>query len=140
MKLSEHTISVLKNFASINQNLVIREGSELQTMSAMKNIVARSGVEENFPKEVAIYDLNEFLAALSLFSSPILEFDDQYIGNFTSSVGTSLDNKYDFEVGSFIPYFDFEYYADMSPSSQQRFSYTSNGQSYTLKKVLYGKL
>ena len=79
MKLSEHTISVLKNFSSINQNLVIREGSELQTMSAMKNIVARSGVEENFPKEVAIYDLNEFLAALSLFSSPILEFDDQYV-------------------------------------------------------------
>lgn len=79
MKLSEHTISVLKNFASINQNLVIREGSELQTMSAMKNIVARSGVEENFPKEMAIYDLNEFLAALSLFSSPILEFDEQYV-------------------------------------------------------------
>ena len=79
MKLSEHTISVLKNFASINQNLVIREGSELQTMSAMKNIVARSGVEENFPKEMTIYDLNEFLAALSLFSSPVLEFDEQYV-------------------------------------------------------------
>ena len=79
MKLREHTISVLKNFASINQNLVIREGSELQTMSAMKNIVARSGVEENFPKEMAIYDLNEFLAALSLFSSPVLEFDEQYV-------------------------------------------------------------
>ena len=79
MNLSEHTISVLKNFASINQNLVIREGSELQTMSAMKNIVARSGVEENFPKEMAIYDLNEFLAALSLFSSPVLEFDEQYV-------------------------------------------------------------
>ena len=79
MKLSEHTISVLKNFASINQNLVIREGSALQTMSAMKNIVARSGVEENFPKEMAIYDLNEFLAALSLFSSPVLEFDEQYV-------------------------------------------------------------
>ena len=79
MKLSEHTISVLKNFASINQNLVIREGSELQTMSAMKNIVARSGVEENFPKELALYELNEFLAALSLFSSPVLEFDEQYV-------------------------------------------------------------
>ena len=64
-----------------------------------------------------------------------LHFDDQYIGNFTSSVGTSLDNTYDFEVGSFIPYFDFEYYADMSPSSQQKFSYTSNGQSYTLKNI-----
>ena len=79
MKLSEHTISILKNFASINQNLVIKEGSELQSMSAMKNIVARSGVEENFPKEMAIYDLNEFLAALSLFTSPVLEFDEQYV-------------------------------------------------------------
>ena len=64
-----------------------------------------------------------------------LKYDDQYIGNFTSSVGTSLDNTYNFEVGSFIPYFDFEYYADMSPSSQQKFSYTSSGQSYTLKNI-----
>ena len=77
MKLSEHTISVLKNFASINQNLVIKEGSELQTMSAMKNIVSKATVEENFPKEFAIYDLNEFLASLSLFKDPILTFDEQ---------------------------------------------------------------
>ena len=79
MKLSTNTVQVLKNFASINQNLVIKEGNEIKTMSAMKNIVARSGVEENFPKEMAIYDLNEFLAALSLFSSPVLEFDEQYV-------------------------------------------------------------
>ena len=79
MKLSEHTTSVLKNFATINQNLVIKEGSELLTMSAMKNIVAKAIVEENFPKELAIYDLNEFLAALSLFKSPILDFDDQFV-------------------------------------------------------------
>ena len=95
MKLSEHTISVLKNFASINQNLVIKEGSELQTMSAMKNIVARSGVEENFPKEMAIYDLNEFLEALSLFSSPVLEFDEQYVTIKEESNPTnSLKNFY----------------------------------------------
>ena len=72
MKLSNHTTSVLKNFATINQNLVIKEGSELLTMSSMKNIVAKATVEENFPKEIAIYDLNEFLGALSLFSEPIL--------------------------------------------------------------------
>ena len=64
-----------------------------------------------------------------------LKYDDQYIGNLTSSVATSLDNTYDFEVGSFIPYFDFEYYADMSPSSQQKFSYVSNGESFTLKNI-----
>ena len=64
-----------------------------------------------------------------------LEYKDQYIGNFTSSLGLSLDNTYNFKIGSFIPYFDFEYYADMSPSSQQEFSYTSNGESFTLKNI-----
>ena len=79
MKLSEHTVDVLKNFATINQNLVIKEGSTLTTMSAMKNIVAKAEVEESFDKEVAIYDLNEFLASISLFTSPILEFDDGFV-------------------------------------------------------------
>ena len=79
MKLSEHTVDVLKNFASINQNLVIKEGSTLTTMSAMKNIVAKAEVEESFDKEVAIYDLNEFLASISLFSSPVLEFNDGFV-------------------------------------------------------------
>ena len=79
MKLSEHTIEVLKNFATINQNLVIKEGSTLTTMSALKNIVAKADVEESFDKEVAIYDLNEFLASISLFTSPILEFNDGFV-------------------------------------------------------------
>ena len=79
MKLSEHTISVLKNYANINQNLVVKEGNELLTMSSMKNIVAKATVAESFPRELAIYDLNEFLAALSLFKSPVLDFDEQFV-------------------------------------------------------------
>ena len=79
MKLSNNTISVLKNYASINQNLVIKEGKEITTMSAMKNIVARAEVEEEFPQEVAIYDLNEFLSCLSLFQSPNLEFESTFV-------------------------------------------------------------
>ena len=79
MKLSEHTTSVLKNFASINQNLVIKQGKKLSTMSAMKNIIASATVEEQFPKNVAIYDLNEFLASLSLFTSPVLDFQDNHV-------------------------------------------------------------
>ena len=79
MKLSNHTTSVLKNFATINQNLVIKEGNTIATMSAMKNIVAKAEVEETFPMEVAIYDLNEFLGALSLFTSPVLDFNDGYV-------------------------------------------------------------
>ena len=79
MKLSEHTVDVLKNFASINQNLVIKEGSTLTTMSTMKNIVAKAEVEESFDKEVAIYDLNEFLASISLFTNPVLEFNEGFV-------------------------------------------------------------
>ena len=79
MKLSEHTTSVLKNFASINQNLVIKEGKTISTMSAMKNIVAKADVDEDFPREIAIYDLNEFLAALSLFNNPVLDFSENYV-------------------------------------------------------------
>ena len=86
MKLSTNTIQVLKNFASINQNLVIKEGNTISTMSAMKNIVAKAEVEETFPKQVAIYDLNEFLASLSLFKNPILTFEDSFL-NITEENG-----------------------------------------------------
>tara|TARA_E500000318_G_C3536742_1_gene202922 strand:- start:413 stop:1075 length:663 start_codon:yes stop_codon:yes gene_type:complete len=79
MKLSNGTINVLKNFSTINQNLVIKEGSDISTMSAMKNIVAKAKVEEDFIKEFAIYDLNEFLSALSLFGTPDLDFQDDYV-------------------------------------------------------------
>ena len=79
MKLSDHTVDVLKNFATINQNLVIKQGSTLTTMSAMKNIVAKAEVEESFDKEVAIYDLNEFLASISLFTNPVLEFNEGFV-------------------------------------------------------------
>ena len=75
MKLSNGTINVLKNFSTINQNLVIKEGSAISTMSAMKNIVAKAtGRREPLTKEFAIYDLNEFLSALSLFANPDLDF------------------------------------------------------------------
>ena len=79
MNLSEQTVSILKNFSTINQNLVIKEGSEISTMSAMKNIVSKATVEETFPVEFAIYDLNEFLSAMSLFDKPDLDFKDDFV-------------------------------------------------------------
>ena len=79
MKLSNGTKEVLKNFSTINQNLVIKQGSNISTMSAMKNIIANAKVTEKFPKEFAIYDLNEFLAALSLFEKPELDFKDDFV-------------------------------------------------------------
>ena len=79
MKLTSNTISILKNFSTINQNLMVKPGNTLSTMSAMKNIVAQAEVTERFPQEFAIYDLNEFLSALSLFEEPELNFQEQYV-------------------------------------------------------------
>lgn len=80
MKLSNNTITILKNFSNINQSILIREGNKLSTMSILKNIYSEATVEEDFPKEVAIYDLNEFLNGLSLHQDPDLDFsNDAYI-------------------------------------------------------------
>ena len=92
MKLSSQTINVLKNFSTINQNLVIKEGSDIATMSAMKNIVAKAKVEESFTKEFAIYDLNEFLSALSLFGTPNLDFQNDFV--VITEEGSSKSLKY----------------------------------------------
>ena len=79
MKLSNGTVTVLKNFSTINQNLVIKAGNKISTMSAMKNIISKATVEETFPREFAIYDLNEFLSALSLFEKPDLDFKEDFV-------------------------------------------------------------
>ena len=79
MKLSNETVLVLKNFSTINQNLVIKAGKKISTMSAMKNIVASAEVEEKFPQDFAIYDLNEFLAALSIFTTVDLDFKEDFV-------------------------------------------------------------
>ncbi len=79
MKLSENTVSVLKNYSTINQNLMIDSGNRLRTISAMNNIIATATIEESFERTVGIYDLNEFLAALSLFESPELDFQDDFV-------------------------------------------------------------
>ena len=79
MKLNSETVNVLKNFSTINQNLLIKEGNTITTMSAMKNIVAKATIEETFPREIAIYDLNEFLSSTSLFKEPVIDFDDCHL-------------------------------------------------------------
>jgi len=100
MKLSTETISVLKNFSTINANLMVKAGSSLSTMSAMKNIIAKADVAEEFTTPFAIYDLNEFLSALSLFGKPDLEFDDEFVT--ITEEGTSKSLKYWFSDPSVV--------------------------------------
>lgn len=75
MKISENTISILRNFSDINANILFTPGKTLQTMSTMKNIMAKADVEENFESEFGVYDLPEFLRALDSFQQPVLNFN-----------------------------------------------------------------
>jgi hypothetical protein len=79
MKLSNETVGVLKNFSSINPNLVVREGNTVKTISEAKNIVASAELSETFPAEFGVYDLNEFLSVLGLIEDPELTFADDAV-------------------------------------------------------------
>ena len=78
MKLSKETVALIKNFAGINSNLLLKQGNKLATISAQKNVMADATVAEQFP-DFGIYDLNEFLGAMSLFEDPDLTFQDKYV-------------------------------------------------------------
>ena len=77
--ISEATIQVLKNFASINSNIVIENGSSIRTISEAKNILAKAEVEQTFPQRFGIYDLSEFLGVLGLVDTPVLDFAGDYV-------------------------------------------------------------
>lgn len=78
MKLSENTINVLKNYSTINNTILVRPGSELQTMAIPSQaIFAKATVEEVFPQQFAIYELSTLLGALSLFDQPDIEFEEK---------------------------------------------------------------
>jgi hypothetical protein len=80
MKLSEKTITILKNFSNINQSILFRSGNNLRTISVMKNIFAEAEIEEEFPKDFGIYDLPQFLNGLDLHKNADLDFDnDGYV-------------------------------------------------------------
>lgn len=79
MELSSFTTQALKNFASINSNLVIRGGNTVMTMSEAKNVLALATVAEDFPREFGVYDLNEFLSVVNLFETSNLKFEDTHL-------------------------------------------------------------
>ena len=64
MNLTDKTLTILKNFAGINNSILVKEGNQLRTISVAKNILAEANVEEDFPRQFGIYDLNQFLNAL----------------------------------------------------------------------------
>jgi hypothetical protein len=80
MKLSDQTLNILKNFAGINNSILVKQGTQLRTISVAKNILAEASIDEDFPRDFAVYDLNQFLNGLSLHQDPDLDFSpDSYI-------------------------------------------------------------
>jgi len=79
MKLSDKTIQILKNFATINQSILVRPGNVLKTITPLKTILAQATVTENFEQEFAIYELPRFLGTISLFSDPEFTFQEKYV-------------------------------------------------------------
>ena len=88
MNISDETLEVLKNFASINPNIVLNPGQQIKTISEAKNIMASAEIVEDFPQEFGVYDLNEFLSVLSLVQPADLSFDDKFV-----TISSTGDNR-----------------------------------------------
>ena len=76
MNLSDKTLTILKNFAGINNSILVKQGNNLRTISVAKNILAEARIDEEFSRDFAIYDLNQFLNGLSLHQDPELDFTE----------------------------------------------------------------
>ena len=77
MKLSDNALAILKNFAGINNSILVKQGNKLRTISVAKNILAEAEIKEEFPRDFAIYDLNQFLNGLTLHQDPDLDFQQE---------------------------------------------------------------
>lgn len=88
MELNDGTLQILKNLSGINQNIMIRSGNVLRTISEARNVLARADVTNEFPVDFGIYDLNEFIGVLSLVDNPKLNFNEEFV-TISDSVGRS---------------------------------------------------
>ena len=134
MKISDNTISILRNFSDINANILFTPGQTLSTMSTMKNIMAKADVEEQFETEFGVYDLPEFLRALDSFQQPVLKFNGSANLKIQDEKST-LSARYAFADKSTLRY----------PSKQismpdKTVTFTLNNSDYESVKKLYTNL
>lgn len=85
MKIDNETVNVLKNFAKVNQSILINEGNVLKTISTGKSIMAKSTVKTAFTKKFAIYNLDQFISLLSTFTDPDLKFEEKYVNIYENN-------------------------------------------------------
>ena len=93
MKVSDQTLEVLKNFSEINTNILVKPGSELSTISTMKNILAKATITESFDKQFAVYDLSELLGIVSAIEKPDVDISNEKFMTI-GSTGSKSKAKY----------------------------------------------
>jgi hypothetical protein len=92
VNLSKNTFSILKNFATLNSNLLVKPGNVIKTITPSKNGMAVASVEETFDTEFGIWDLNKFLGVVSLFNNPNFTFGEKSVK--IKNGGDSIVNYY----------------------------------------------
>jgi len=127
MKLSDQTLEVLKNFSDINTNILVKPGSELSTISTMKNILAKATITESFDKQFAVYDLSELLGIVSAIEKPDVDISNEKFMTI-GSTGSKSKAKY--------------YYSDESvvTSPQKDVVMPDADVNFELKDEILGKL
>ena len=131
MTLCDNTLMVLKNFAGINNSILVKKGTQLRTISVAKNILAEAEIApEEFPRDFAIYDLNQFLNGLGLHQDPDLDYevdlstiDDQYAHHFA---------PIEKEMAHYFKYHEKEILKDIEEyvSGTYKGHYTGNSHEY----------
>jgi len=134
MKISDSTISILRNFSDINANILFKPGKKLSTVSTMKTIMAQADVEEEFESEFGIYDLPEFLRAIDSFKQPVLKFNGSANLKIQDEK-TSLSARYAFADKSTL----------VTPTKEikmpdQTVAFTLKNEDYESVKKLYTNL
>ena len=94
VSLSRRTLEILKNFSTINSNILIEPGNTISTISPVKNVMAEATVEETFDVQFGLWDLNKFLGVVSLFDSPKFRFEENHMVISESSKGNSVRYYY----------------------------------------------
>ena len=97
MELNENTLNILRNFSDINQNILIKQGNVLKTISEARNVLATANVGDEFPNDFGVYDLNEFIGVLGLVDKPNLNFEDDHVIIGDSSGRTKIKYFYSSE-------------------------------------------
>ena len=97
MELSENTMTILRNFSDINQNNLVKQGNVLKTISEARNVLSTAIIEDEFPKDFGVYDLNEFIGVLGLVDKPNLSFEEDYIMVRDSTGRTNIKYFYSSE-------------------------------------------